>query len=245
MRQRKPKFELAIESPCAESWDNMSGTAARRHCASCQKHVYNFAIMTRRQIERTIADNEGHLCARITKRADGTLVTAQELASSSFASRAASLLLGAALSTAAAHGQSTPATGKAIVSGKYIPPRGSVQNALGSVIFTANGESVLETKTDIEGNWKAEIAPGTYDVIFKTGPIFGERVNEVRIHAGNQEFANVHGRFAYGHLGLTDTSSDTYTTMGAMVSTTTYHYPVSYFFKRPLRYLKHLPHNFS
>jgi len=246
MRQRKPKFELAIESPCTESWDNMSGSPARRRCASCQKHVHNFAVMTRRQIERTIADDEGHLCARITKRADGTLVTAQELAGSSFASRAASLLLGAALSTAAAHGQSTPATGKAIVSGRFTAPNGGPPPAQGYVIFAANGQSILESKTDQDGNWKAEIAPGVYDVIFRASPFFGERINAVELHQGEQTFAATPGRFALGHLGLVDKYIDntqTFTTGGVLV--TSYRYPISYLFKRPLRYLKHLPHNFS
>jgi hypothetical protein len=199
--------------------------------------------MTQRQIERIIAENDGHLCARITKRADGTLVTAQELAGSGFASRAAGVLLGAALSTAAAHAQSTPAAGKAIVSGTFKTQDGSALPAQGYVVFASNGQSILETKTDHDGNWKAEIAPGTYDVIFKTGPLYGERVNEVQLHSGDQQFATVHGRFAYGHLGPTDGPMETTVTAGEMIAT--YRYPVSYLFKHPFRYLRHLPHNFS
>jgi hypothetical protein len=243
MRQRRPKFELAIEPPCTESWDNMSGSAAQRHCTSCQKHVHNFAVMTPRQIDRTLADNEGHLCARITKRADGTLVTAQELGGSGFTSRVAGLLLGAALSTAAAHAQSNSADGKAVVSGTFKAQDGSALPGQGYVVFAANGRSILETKTDQDGNWKAEIAPGTYDVIFKTGPLYGERVNQVQLHTGDQQFATVHGRFAYGHLGLVDGPLETTVTVGEVAGT--YRYPISYLFKYPLRYLKHLPHNFS
>jgi len=243
MRQRKPKFKLAIESPCIESWDNMSGSATQRHCASCQKHVHNFAAMTPRQIERTLADNEGHLCARITKRADGSLGTAQKLAGSGFTSRAASLFLGAALSTAAAHAQSTPTPGKAIVSGSFKAQDGSALPSQGYVVFASDGQSILETQTDHDGNWKAEIAPGTYDVIFKTGPLYGERVNAVQLHAGDQQFATVRGRFAYGHLGMTDGPMETTATVGELIAT--YRYPISYLFKHPLSYLKNLPHNFS
>ncbi|MBB5059038.1 hypothetical protein HDF16_003761 [Granulicella aggregans] len=246
MRQRRPQLELAIESPCTESWDNMSGTLAQRHCSCCQKHVHNFAAMTPRQIERTLAENEGHLCARITKRVDGSLVTAQELAGSGFTSRAAGLLLGAALSTAAVHAQSTPTAGKAIVSGRFTAPNGGPLPAQGYVIFAANGQSIIESKTDQDGNWKAEIAPGMYDVIFRTSPFFGERINAVELHPGDQKFAAIPGRLALGHLGLVDRYRDntqTFTTGGDLA--TSYRYPISYLFKRPLRYLKHLPHNFS
>ncbi len=244
MRQGKPKFELAIESPCAESWNNMSGSPARRHCASCQKHVHNFAAMTPRQIEHTIANNEGSLCARITKRADGSLVTVEELRGPGFSSRAAGLLLGAAMSTTAVHAQSNSGSGKAIVSGKYVAPRLTIPPEPATIIFAAGGESVLETKTDVNGNWKAEIAPGIYDVIFKTGPFYGARVNEVQLHSGNQEFTSTPGRFAFGHLGLVDDADRTFTNMGTM-ATNRYHYSFTYLFKHPLRYLKNLPHNFS
>jgi hypothetical protein len=201
--------------------------------------------MTRRQIERAITDNEGQLCARITKRADGSLVTVQELSGPGFASRAAGLLLGASLSTAAAHAQSTSVTGKAIVSGTFKAQDGSALPAQGYVVFASNGKSVLETKTDHDGSWKAEIVPGTYDVIFKTGPMYGKRVNVVELHEGEQQFTEVRGHFAWGHLGLSDTANDTFTTMGTMAATIGYRYPVSYLFKHPLRYLKNLPHNFS
>jgi len=245
MRQLKSNSELAIKSPCTQAWSEMTGTASKRHCESCQKQVHNFAVMTPRQIDRVIADNEGHLCARITRRVDGSLVTARELGGSSFAARAAGLLLGAALSAVASHAQSTPSDGKAHVSGRFTAPNGGPPPAQGYVIFAANGQSIVETKTDHDGNWKAELAPGTYDVIFKTNIMFGERVNSVQLHAGEQQFAPVHGRFALNHLGIVDgtTGGEQYATMGEV--TISYRYPVSYLFKHPLRYLKHLPHNFA
>jgi hypothetical protein len=143
------------------------------------------------------------------------------------------------------HAQSTPTAGKAIVSGRFTAPNGGPPPAQGYVIFAANGQSILESKTDQDGTWKAEIAPGMYDVIFRTSPFFGERINAVELHEGEQQFTEVRGRFAWGHLGLSDTANDTFTTMGTMAATIGYRYPVSYLFKHPLRYLKNLPHNFS
>lgn len=235
--------KLKVESPCTQAWSEMTGGTAERHCESCQRQVHNFAAMTPRQINRTIFENEGHLCARITRRADGSLVTARELAGSGLSAKAATLLLGAALSTAAARAQSNPNAGKAVVSGRLTDLNGGPPPSQGYVVFASNGQSILETRTDHDGNWKAEIEPGTYDVIFKTGPTFGERVDGVQIHPGAQEFASVHGHFDYGHLGLVDSPTETFVTVGEVIAT--YRYPVSYIFKHPIRYLRHLPHNFS
>lgn len=65
---------LRIASPCSESWDGMAGGAERRHCATCDREVFDFARMTPRQIEARIEASGGRLCARLTRGADG-LVT--------------------------------------------------------------------------------------------------------------------------------------------------------------------------
>jgi hypothetical protein len=65
---------LRIASPCGESWDGMAGGAERRHCAKCDREVFDFARMTPRQIEVRIEASGGRLCARLTRGADG-LVT--------------------------------------------------------------------------------------------------------------------------------------------------------------------------
>jgi len=236
--------KLKVESPCTQAWSEMTGGTAERHCESCQRQVHNFAAMTPRQINRTIFENEGHLCARITRRADGSLVTACELAGSGLSAKAATLLLGAALSTAAARAQSNPNASKAAVSGRFTDLNGGPLPSQGYVVFASNGQSILETKTDRDGNWKAEIEPGTYDVIFRTSVIFGERVNAVRLHAGEQEFSAVHGRVAYGHLGLVDEANDTVTLVGE-IGTSSYRPPVTYLFRHPVRFLRYLTHNLS
>jgi len=65
---------LRIASPCGESWDGMAGAAERRHCAKCDREVFDFARMTPRQIEARIEASGGRLCARLTRGANG-LVT--------------------------------------------------------------------------------------------------------------------------------------------------------------------------
>ena len=67
--------QVGIASPCSVPWETMRGDERVRHCGQCRKHVYNFAEMTREEITQLIQENEGHLCGRMYRRADGTLLT--------------------------------------------------------------------------------------------------------------------------------------------------------------------------
>lgn len=69
---------IRIASPCDASWDAMRGNDRRRFCGDCKLHVYNLSAMTRTEAEgllRRAAGQEGRLCTRFARRADGTLVT--------------------------------------------------------------------------------------------------------------------------------------------------------------------------
>ncbi|MBV9211769.1 MAG: carboxypeptidase regulatory-like domain-containing protein, partial [Acidobacteria bacterium] len=66
---------LRVASPCPVSWDEMQGDERKRFCEECKLHVYNISEMTRRQAEALIASTEGRLCARLYRRADGTVMT--------------------------------------------------------------------------------------------------------------------------------------------------------------------------
>jgi hypothetical protein len=67
---------IRIASPCPADWAEMVGDDRTRFCGSCSKHVYNIASMTAEQATNLILENEGGLCLRIYKRADGTVLTA-------------------------------------------------------------------------------------------------------------------------------------------------------------------------
>jgi|SRR5690349_14852606 len=67
--------QMAISSPCAESWQTMSGGEHTRFCLRCQKPVYDLATLEAREIEALIEATEGRLCARITRDRSGRLVT--------------------------------------------------------------------------------------------------------------------------------------------------------------------------
>ncbi len=53
----------------------MHGDDRTRFCEQCHLHVYNISELTRRQVEALITETEGRFCARLYRRADGTVLT--------------------------------------------------------------------------------------------------------------------------------------------------------------------------
>ncbi len=67
---------VRIASPCHAAWEDMQGDERIRHCRACNRHVYNFSALTEAEITSLIRTTEGRLCARLYRRRDGTLLTA-------------------------------------------------------------------------------------------------------------------------------------------------------------------------
>ena len=68
--------DLRIASPCPASWHSMWGDDRVRFCDSCSKSVYNLSDLTAAKATALIRESEGHLCVRLYRRADGTVLTA-------------------------------------------------------------------------------------------------------------------------------------------------------------------------
>ena len=66
---------LRIASPCPASWEQMNGDDRVRLCELCNLHVYNIAELTASEAKLLIANAEGRICARLYRRADGTVIT--------------------------------------------------------------------------------------------------------------------------------------------------------------------------
>jgi hypothetical protein len=66
---------LRIAVPCQSSWEGMAGDERVRHCTLCSLNVYNFAEMTRDEVRELLVRTEGRVCARLYRRADGTVLT--------------------------------------------------------------------------------------------------------------------------------------------------------------------------
>jgi hypothetical protein len=67
---------LRIASPCPASWETMQGDQRVRFCDSCSKHVYDIANLKAEAALALIQESEGHLCVRLYRRKDGTVLTA-------------------------------------------------------------------------------------------------------------------------------------------------------------------------
>lgn len=66
---------LRVASPCGVNWDSMEGDERVRFCRLCSLNVYDFSGMTRAEVEVLVSKTEGRLCGRLTRRADGTVLT--------------------------------------------------------------------------------------------------------------------------------------------------------------------------
>ncbi len=66
---------IDIARPCPADWDAMHGNDQVRFCDHCQLNVYNLSQMTRSAAEQLLIEKEGHLCVRLYRRMDGTVIT--------------------------------------------------------------------------------------------------------------------------------------------------------------------------
>lgn len=67
---------VRIASPCAARWEDMAGDDRRRRCAQCDLDVHNISALTRDEAETVLSRAvEGRVCARLYRRADGTVLT--------------------------------------------------------------------------------------------------------------------------------------------------------------------------
>jgi len=68
--------EITISTPCPMDWSRMSGDDRVRYCTACGKHVHDFANMTSAEASSLLRDSDWDVCGRLSRLADGTLVTA-------------------------------------------------------------------------------------------------------------------------------------------------------------------------
>jgi hypothetical protein len=91
-----PLDTIQVASPCNASWEAMPGDDRTRFCPQCSQYVYNLAALTRREAEDLLRQTEGRLCARLYRRADGTVLTADCPVGLRQARRMAALVAGVA-----------------------------------------------------------------------------------------------------------------------------------------------------
>jgi len=176
----------------------MSGDEKKRFCSECDKFVYDFSRMTRRQVEAIVSIHQGRMCARITRLPDGSLLTLETPQAHPIVARRASPVVNATL--AAILGLSVPANvlsvdasaaqfiarsdadgggarnpyggGEALVGGTVLDPQGAViPNVVVKLISDAGAE--LETKTSGEGEFTFPQVPyGSYIMLVEAQGFF-------------------------------------------------------------------------
>jgi hypothetical protein len=190
--------QLKVVSPCSTDWDRMSGDEKKRFCSECDKFVYDFSKMTRRQVEAIVSIHQGRMCARITRRPDGSLLTLETPQVNPIVARRASPVVNATL--AAILGLSVPANalnaevsaaqlivrsdadsngakvpygaGEALVSGIVLDPQvAAIPNAAVKLISDTGAE--LKTNTSTEGEFAFGRVPfGSYLLLVEAQGFF-------------------------------------------------------------------------
>jgi hypothetical protein len=160
---------VTIASPCPADWDEMPGTDQVRHCSQCNKNVYNLSAMTPRQAEALLQETEGSLCARLYRRADGTILTENCPAGLRVTGRRMSRFAGAAMSAVAALSSAAGAQFPMFPLSSNVA--GVVQDLSGAVIpnakidFVADGsEKALTLTSDQLGAFHAHLVAGAYTI---------------------------------------------------------------------------------
>jgi hypothetical protein len=74
-RYSNPLDHVTVAAPCSADWDAMLGDERTRFCGQCNLSVYNLSGMTRSEAKSLLSRNEGRLCVRFYRRADGTIIT--------------------------------------------------------------------------------------------------------------------------------------------------------------------------
>ena|ERR1051326_6779419 len=142
----------------------MAGDDRVRHCAQCNLSVYNFAAMTRAEVDELVANREGRLCARLHQRTDETILTSDCVNPFQIQIRKITRVAGIALSAAtiginvAAAQAVTPATPSALVQIQRKETGIVVQ------INDASGAVIPKAKIQVSDNVsKKQVATGATD----------------------------------------------------------------------------------
>jgi hypothetical protein len=203
---------IRIASPCPVSWERMTGDDRVRFCDECKLQVYNIGEMTRAEAEALIAKTEGRLCARIYRRADGTVITrdcpvglrairrrvtksataafvaVMALAASVFGQKPGSKDKNSCREQVVMTRDLTQATnGLGTVTGKILDLNGaSIAHADITITAEATGKS-LTTSSDEEGKFMmVGLESGTYTIGLKSPGFRNLRITEVKLKSSEK-----------------------------------------------------------
>lgn len=180
---------LRIATPCPISWEQMTGDNRVRFCDHCHLNVYNISELSSIEAGQLIASTEGRLCARLFRRADGTVLTndcpvglralRRRVAKRTAAIFAAMLSLSAVVlgqtgsskktsctpQTKITHTKTTPDIKDKVLAGTVLDPMGAVIPAAKVKLLSAESKVLGQTLSNDEGRFNfGSIEPGNYSV---------------------------------------------------------------------------------
>jgi hypothetical protein len=104
------------------------------------------------------------------------------------------------------------------------------------VALRSDHQTVAIAHTDALGGFIISAQPGRYDISVGRNILFGVHIHAADLHEGEQSLQP----FRLSFQRVSDYDVET-VTGGELIAT--YTYPVSYLFKHPVRYMKHLLHS--
>lgn len=190
----------------------MAGNDEVRFCGLCNLNVYNISAMTAGEAQRLIARTEGRLCAKLYRRADGTVITADCPVGWRALKRRASFVAGATLtallslfgsaaaqkvtskekpdecrnqlSVKRARAETLPQDKRAPLSGTILDPLGAV---IPGVTVTATDQKTRQQHTalsDEDGRYQFPALPaGTYHLDVEGPPFEKLTVKDFELRA--------------------------------------------------------------
>ena len=165
---------FTIAAPCPADWDSMPGTDQVRHCRQCNKNVYNLSAMIRGQAEALLRETEGQICARLYRRADGTVLTENCPVGLRAIGRRISRVAGAAMSAVAT------LSSAAAAQFPFLPIPSALQEAkatVSGVVLDETGRGISDAKVVVsQAGSKSEQLTNTRRRRRLPRRIFGRRV---------------------------------------------------------------------
>jgi hypothetical protein len=225
----------------------MLGTVRQRHCASCDRQVHNFAAMTPREIERLVAETGGHLCARLTRREDGSLVM---LEPAKRAPHRLNLAVTAALALlpATVCAQTSPTGAPESVfslTGTVRDIQGALISGSSLTVFHGNNR-VVDAKTDAVGRFDLSLPAGEYE-LRATAAGFSHFSAPISAAIGNAAVADITLRpSAEFNVQVTTSAPVTDATTGGEIAISygPWYRRLEFHLRHPILYLKHLFHHY-
>lgn len=201
-----------VQTPCEQDWKTMRGNDEVRFCDHCAKDVHNLSAMTRKRARKLVAQSNGGICIRYTRRPDGKIQTIKNtLHQITRRAGVAAGVLGTSLTVSTlSYAQETPANPDAnetvqivettdekndnpngTISGTITDPNGAVVPFAFVIITNEKTNFYQSVNANHEGFYEFKDVPrGVYKLKFEAGGFAVKELTQVSVNGGGEETQN-------------------------------------------------------